>query len=77
VIFLVVSDLHFEFHADGGDALLAELAGVACDGIIIAGDLADSRTLMASVKKVCSLFPQVAYITENHDFKEKLTISLQ
>ncbi len=46
----VASDLHFEFHADGGVSLAQELAQGDFDMLVIAGDLSSFGGLRSALK---------------------------
>lgn len=64
---LPVSDLHFEFHADAGAALLDDLTKDV-DVIIVAGDLATSPLLFDALEKLSNTFERVLYVPGNHDW---------
>jgi hypothetical protein len=63
----LLSDLHFEFHADGGLSFLASLPEPDYDLAVIAGDLCDYKTLRRSLQLVSARFKHVAYILGNHE----------
>ncbi len=69
---LLVSDLHLDFHADGGAYLLSRLP--RADAIVVAGDLALFRnpsggaTLADALRRLCARYPQVICVAGNHDF---------
>ncbi len=63
----VCSDLHVEFHPDGG----AELIGCRlpeADLILVAGDLANARLLPEALKLLARRYPQVVYVAGNHEY---------
>jgi Icc-related predicted phosphoesterase len=62
----VASDLHFEFHRDGGLALLGKLA--EADVLVCAGDLSSARCLAESLDLCCSRYPHVVFVAGNHEF---------
>lgn len=64
---LPVSDLHFEFHQDGGDALIADLTKDV-DVLVVAGDLTTSPLLFGALEKLAGHFAQVVYVPGNHDW---------
>lgn len=64
----IVSDLHFEFHADGGAALAAAIAGgPPFDVLVVAGDLATLHGLDAALERLRQLAPSVVYVSGNHE----------
>lgn len=64
----IVSDLHFEFHADGGAALAAEIAsGPPFDVLVVAGDLATLHGLSAALDRLGHVAPSVVYVSGNHE----------
>jgi len=67
VKFVVASDLHFEFHRDGGRSLVESLAPDV-DGAIVAGDLCDASGLSDALDLLCGRFPHVVYLHGNHEF---------
>lgn len=65
----LLSDLHLEFHADGGQAFLESLDPSGVDVLVVAGDLhSDQRGLVNSLLSFCSVYPQVIFVCGNHDF---------
>lgn len=65
---LVASDLHFEFHEDGGRSFVESLDPRGIDAIIVAGDLSDSRGLPDALALLCARFAHVVYVHGNHEF---------
>lgn len=66
--FRVMSDLHFEFHSDGGRAF-AEALDVEPDEILLcAGDLTSGHRLPAALSLLCERFAHVVYVAGNHEF---------
>ena len=67
--FRIFSDLHSEFHRDGGDSFVAALPEVACDAVILAGDIGDSATTFPFLEKLCARFRDVPvlYVPGNHE----------
>jgi Icc-related predicted phosphoesterase len=65
---LVVSDLHLEFHEDGGREFLQTLDPRAADVLVVAGDLCSVGMLYGVVKVLCARFAHVVYITGNHEY---------
>jgi predicted phosphodiesterase len=65
---LVLSDLHFEFHADAGRAFVDSLDPKGVDVAIVAGDLSNAAGLADALDLVCARFPEVVYVHGNHEF---------
>lgn len=64
-----VSDLHFEFHADGG-ATLTKMLTVSkeFDVLVLAGDVSDARRLYASVALIADQVDKpIVYVLGNHE----------
>lgn len=65
----ILSDLHFEFHADHGISFLNSIEKLNQDVVIIAGDISDSYLLGESIYKVCKHWQvPIIYVAGNHDF---------
>lgn len=64
---LAVSDVHFEFHADDGASLLAELSAEA-DVVVVAGDLSVAPKLFDALRRFREKFERVVYVPGNHDW---------
>lgn len=62
---LLVSDVHCEFHRDGGAAALATLG--PADIAVVAGDLATRGTLFAALRALCARYKDVVYVNGNHE----------
>lgn len=65
---LVVSDLHCEFHADGGRSFIDSLAAEGADAIVVAGDLSNAAGLSDALERLCCRFVHVIYVHGNHEF---------
>ena len=65
----VASDLHFEFHADGGLCLAQELAQGDFDVLVVAGDLSSFSGLHSAIKLLCEVMApkRVVYVMGNHE----------
>lgn len=63
---LLASDLHFEFHRDGGEAMVNSLPDA--DVLICPGDLDDSIGIEDSLRLLCSKWPEVVFVCGNHEF---------
>ena len=64
----VLSDLHFEFHDDGGRAFVDSLDNRDVDVLIVAGDLTTQRHIRAALRMLCDRFRRVVYVLGNHEF---------
>lgn len=66
----VVSDLHLDFHRDGGRALLQEIEAGDYAMLIVAGDLAAFPGLQAGIDLLMRTITAdyVIYVPGNHDF---------
>lgn len=67
---LVLSDLHFEFHADSGRDLMKSIAAhsAGIDVCILAGDIVGFGGLTYIFEWFARLFPDVVYVQGNHEF---------
>lgn len=63
-----ISDLHFEFHMDGGASFLRSLDPTGVDVLVVAGDLTTHRDLKYALQRLCDLFPHVVFVAGNHEF---------
>jgi Icc-related predicted phosphoesterase len=65
---LVMSDLHFEFHRDGGEAFCERYRDFGdYDVAVIAGDLCDFKSLVSSVCLLSGTFKRVVWVLGNHE----------
>lgn len=74
----LLSDIHLEFHKDGGKSFVNSLDN-NCDVLIIAGDLCTSREIEASLTLLSNRFKSssILYVLGNHDYyhcKSKLLL---
>lgn len=65
---LCVSDLHLEFHRDGGLGILRAFTPNIADVLVIAGDLTTQAILELAIKDLCNKFRNVIYVTGNHEY---------
>jgi Icc-related predicted phosphoesterase len=63
----LLSDLHFEFHRDGGAALVADCFAPA-DVLVLAGDIAVAEGIAPALTLFSERYPQVVYVHGNHEF---------
>jgi len=64
----IMSDLHYEFHRDGGRAFTASLDPTGIDALIVAGDLGTENVLAMALTMLCKRYPWVFYVPGNHEF---------
>lgn len=62
----VASDLHVDFHADQGEMLIDSFPDT--DIGVLAGDLCQWNLLEETLTKLCHHFPEVVYVTGNHEY---------
>lgn len=76
-----MSDLHVEFHADHGAALIGEVVSglTPADVLVVAGDLADSAHLPAALDLLAQSPAPIVYVTGNHEFygADRATVTAQ
>lgn len=66
----ILSDLHFEFDRDGGEAFAHDVP-VASDVLVLAGDLIPLRVadeVRQAFEWFCSRFPDVVFVPGNHEY---------
>ncbi|HMA91485.1 MAG TPA: metallophosphoesterase [Polyangiaceae bacterium] len=65
----IVSDLHFEFHADRGITLINELVSGPFDVLVVAGDLSNYSGFVAAISMLCEAAAprKVVYVLGNHE----------
>jgi len=65
----VVSDLHLDFHADGGRTLVKEVTAEDFDVLIVAGDVSAAPSLGRSLRLLLrNTDAPVLYVPGNHDY---------
>jgi predicted phosphodiesterase len=66
----IMSDLHLEFHADGGEELVAGLDPSGVDVLVLAGDVAVGDDLPAALARFSSRYAdaQIVYVLGNHEY---------
>jgi len=66
---LICSDLHFEFHRDGGQAFVDCLPPKdAVDVCILAGDIAVGNGIEGALKLFCRRYHRVIFLHGNHEY---------
>jgi Icc-related predicted phosphoesterase len=67
--FQIISDLHLEFHSDGGQRLLSSMDFEAADALLVAGDLCSAKTIATSFELLCHACPKpIFYVPGNHEY---------
>jgi Icc-related predicted phosphoesterase len=66
----LLSDLHFEFHGDGGAAFVKALDPGGVDVLVLAGDIAVGSGIGPALSLVCERYRDatVVYVHGNHEF---------
>ncbi len=64
---LILSDIHLEFHKDGGKGFLESYEKVDHDVAIVAGDLCDNKILKQSIALLARNLNEVIYVIGNHE----------
>lgn len=67
---LLCSDLHTNFHRDGGKSLINGLYDKNVDIAVVAGDLSVTvnNLLQDNIKQLCDKFPEVVFVSGNHSY---------
>lgn len=63
-----MSDLHFEFHRDGGLSFIQSIKPHDTDILVLAGDICSSNQLVGVMTHFCDLYPHVVYVPGNHEY---------
>ena len=66
----LLSDIHFEFHKDDGEAFIASLDPSNVDVLVLAGDIAVAEGIGPALDRLCTRFAEstVVYVHGNHEF---------
>lgn len=66
----ILSDIHVEFHGDGGRAFVESRDPRGVDVLIVAGDLALARdeSLERTIEGLCARYPHVIFVAGNHEY---------
>lgn len=62
----IVSDLHLEFHKDGGKSFIDSLDPDGVDVLVAAGDIGTSRCLEACLTTLADKYQNVIFVPGNH-----------
>ena len=66
---LIASDLHFEFHRDGGKAFIASMPLESVDVVILAGDIGTLRNgLIPALGLICARAKHLVLVLGNHEY---------
>lgn len=63
---LILSDIHTEFHADGGESFTASLP--EADVCVLAGDVSNAQGLRSTLVRFIEKYKHVVYVHGNHEF---------
>ncbi len=65
----LMSDLHLEFHADGGASFVESLDPTGVDVLVLAGDISVGEELPAALGQLCRRFSaaEIVYVHGNHE----------
>jgi len=64
----LLSDIHLEFHRDGGDEFIRSLDPTGVDVLVLAGDICTLPGLKSTLTKLCDRYPEVVFVTGNHEY---------
>ena len=66
----LVSDLHLDFHRDGGRGLIRSLDASGVDVLVVAGDLAEAHSPVhrMGLEMLCARFQHIVYVAGNHEY---------
>ena len=64
----VLSDLHFEFHRDGGEEFVRLLDPTDVDVLVVAGDLGTRPFLAEALSRLCDRYADLVYVVGNHEY---------
>lgn len=67
----LMSDLHLEFHADGGKDLIRKTIvplGKEADVLVLAGDVSTGRGLGPALERICDAVASVVFVCGNHEY---------
>lgn len=65
---LILSDLHFEFHADKGEEFVELLPQDDVDVVVLAGDISSYDNLSSALGKFSKKYSHVIHVLGNHEF---------
>lgn len=62
----LMSDLHFEFHSDGGEEFINSLDPSGVDALILAGDIANIDSINKPIELLCNKYKRIIMSLGNH-----------
>jgi len=67
---LLCSDLHTNFHRDGGKSTINGLYEKDVDVVVVAGDLSivTNNLLQENIRDLCDKYPEVVFVAGNHEY---------
>lgn len=64
----ILSDLHLEFHHDGGDGFVRSLTADPDEVLILAGDIGVGAGLLSAIAALCAKWRRVVFVAGNHEY---------
>jgi len=64
----IMSDLHLEFHKDGGKEFIKSLDPTGVDALVLAGDIAEVKYFDEAIKLFCDKYKKVLFVPGNHEY---------
>lgn len=65
----LLSDIHTEYHRDGGESFIASMDPTGVDILVLAGDIASLETLGEVVEGFLARgYPEIVFVAGNHEF---------
>ncbi len=64
----LMSDVHFEFHRDGGASFVDGLDPAGADVLVLAGDVGVVPRCLPALERLVDRYPQVVMVCGNHEF---------
>lgn len=64
----LLSDVHVEFHADGGRSFVEALDPTGVDVCVLAGDIGVGEGLITALEHFADRYPQVVFVCGNHEY---------
>ena len=64
----IISDVHSEFHQDGGRSFACSLDTTGVDVLVVAGDLGLMGFNLPILRGLCARYPHVVFVLGNHEF---------
>lgn len=66
----ILSDIHVEFHGDGGRGFVESRDARGVDVLVVAGDLGLERdgSVKSTIEGLCARYPRVVFVAGNHEY---------